>query len=101
MKQGSLLRPVLAACCLFASLPAFAAGGDGATISNMPNRISMNCTTPSGKAVTDPAECAKGGCVDPQGKPVTDTSVCTSPPSNQPAPAQGTVVKSKSNITNN
>jgi len=101
MKQGSLLRPVLAACCLFAALPAFAAGGINGTTNNMPNRISMNCTTPTGKAVTNPSDCAKGGCVDPQGKPVADASVCASPPFGQPAPAQGTVVKSKSNITNN
>ena len=104
MKQVSLLRPALTASLVFFALPALAAGIN-ATSNNMPNRISMNrCMDPSGKPVTDPAACASGGCVDDTGKKVTDPSVCASPPSSGPAaptPQQGTIVKSKSNITNN
>ena len=100
MKQGLLLRPALAAGFLLVAAPAFAAGDINAG-NGMPNRISMNCTTPKGKVVTDPAACASGDCIDASGKKVTDPSVCTSPPSGHPAPQQSSVVKSKSNITNN
>ena len=100
MKQAVLFHSALVAGILLVAIPASSAGIN-AVISNMPNRISMNCTTAKGKAVTDPATCASEDCVDANGKKVTDPSVCASPPSGQPAPQQGTIVKSKSNITNN
>lgn len=100
MKQITLFHAALVAGVLLVALPASAAGINGVN-NNMPNRISMNCTTAKGKPVTDPATCASGGCVDDTGKPVTDPSACALPPTGEPAAQQGTINKSKSNVKNN
>lgn len=100
MKQAALFHAAIVAGVLLVALPASSAGTN-AVNNDMPNRISMNCTTPKGKPVTDPAACASGGCIDETGKTVTDPSVCASPPSGEPASQQGTINKSKSNVKNN
>ena len=100
MKQLALFHSALVAGVLLVALPA-ASAGINAVNNNMPNRISMNCTTPKGKAVTDPATCASEGCIDNSGKAVTDPSVCASTPSGQSPIQQDTIVKSKSNVKNN
>ncbi len=103
MTRSTLLRPALAVGIILAALPAFAAGGINSN-NSMPNRISMNCTTAKGAPVTDPAVCASEGCIDAHGKPVTDVSTCSSSSgthSADPAPAEGKVTKSRSNIQNN
>ena len=100
MKQLAIFHSALVAGALLVALPASSAGIN-AINSGMPNRISMNCTTPKGKPVTDPAACASGGCIDETGKTVTDPSVCAAPPSGEPAPQQGSINRSKSNVKNN
>ena len=84
MKQGSLLRPALAAAfTLVLAGSAFAADMDKSSpvLAKSPSSASAPaaaCTDSSGKPVTDPSVCASGMCKDATGKPVTDPSVCAS-----------------------
>lgn len=84
MKQGSLLRPALAAVfTLVLAGSAFAAEMDKASpvLAKGPSSGSAPaaaCTDSGGKPVTDPSVCASGMCKDSTGKPVTDPAVCAS-----------------------
>lgn len=85
MKQGSLLRPALAAAVsLVLAGSAFAAEMDKASpvLAKGPaassSAATAACTDSGGKPVIDPAVCASGMCKDSTGKPVTDPAVCAS-----------------------
>jgi len=102
MTRSKLFRPVLVMTAVLVATPAIASGINAGN-NGMPSRLSMTCTTPNGKAVTDPAACAAEGCVDAQGKRVTDASICAAPPAPAAEPAQRErqATKSRSNIQNN
>lgn len=92
MKQGSVLRPALAAAFALALAgSAFAADMDKSSpvLARSPATTSApastaTCTDSSGKPVTDVSVCASGACKDSSGKPVTDPAACAASVSGGP-----------------
>ena len=90
MKQGSLLRPVLAAAFSLAIAgSALAASVDKSSpvLAKSPSSAPAStaaCTDSSGKPVTDPSVCTSGMCKDSSGKPVTDPAACAASVSGGP-----------------
>jgi hypothetical protein len=80
MKQGTFLRPALAAVFTLAMAgSALAADMDKSSPQLMTKPAagaSSACVDASGKPVTDASVCASGACTDASGKTVTDASSC-------------------------
>ncbi len=102
MKQGSLLRPALAAAFTLALAgSALAADMDKSSpvLAKSPAATSApastaTCTDAAGKPVTDTSVCASGSCKDSSGKPVTDPAACAASVSGGPRNSTGWDLKS-------